>query len=170
MSTGSHHEVRTQTRTRLFDGKAQLTLDVRDRRGRFRDDIETEVVLFDTKGERRSLEVKHLAPGLYRAEFPIDQYGDYYRLLIVQKQGEEVVALRSLAVTESYSPEFRNPLPDEEKLRLIPDKTSGIFEPDAEQLWKFEGEPARTPHETWWWWLIVAAVLLPLDIAIRRLV
>jgi hypothetical protein len=59
--------------------------------------------------------------------------------------------------------------PDIERLELVARSTGGVVSPDRAALWKFDGEPARTPKDTWWWWLVVAAILLPLDIALRRL-
>ena len=39
MSTGTHHDVRTRNRVQFKDGKVHLSLDVRGRRGEFRDDV-----------------------------------------------------------------------------------------------------------------------------------
>ena len=169
MSTGTHHDLRTRSRVTVEDGVAKITVDVRGRRGEFRDDVQPEVSVLESDAEPRGLDVTHVAPGLYRAEFPIEEYGDFYHLLVVQRQKDEVVGLKSLAVTESYSPEFRNPSPDQDLLELIAAETGGVFEPGAGDVWAFDGEPARTPQETWWWWLLAATLLLPLDIALRRL-
>ncbi len=169
MSTGTHKDLRSRTRVDIADGRARVTLDVRDRIGDFRDDIDSELAILAQDGNQSPLEVEHLAPGLYRAEFPIERYGEFYRLLLVQKQAGEVVGLKAFGVTESYSPEFSVALPDEPLLRSIADRTHGTHQPDPKSYWTFEGAPARTPHDTWWWWLILAAILLPLDIALRRL-
>ena len=89
--------------------------------------------------------------------------------MITQSQDEKVVDAKALGVTESYSPEFRTPLPDKELLELVASGTGGVLDPDDEAVWAFDGEPAKTPKDTWWWWLCAAVVLLPLDIALRRL-
>ena len=169
MSTGAHRNLRTRTRVDVEQGLARVTLDVRDRLGAYRDDVAPEVSLLQQDGETQPLEMEHLGPGLYRATFPIERYGDFYRLMIVQRQDGEVVDVRALGVTESYSPEFRTPLPDEELLELVAGETGGHFGPTPEQVWAFEGDPARTPKDTWWWWLMAALFLLPIDIATRRL-
>ena len=106
---GAHHDLRTSTRIDFEQGVARVTLDVRDRSGAFRDDVTPEVSLLAAEGEAEPLAVEHLAPGLFRAEFPIEEYGEFYRLLVVQRQGDEVVDLRALGVTELHSPEFRPP-------------------------------------------------------------
>jgi len=170
MSTGSHKDLRTTTRTEVKDGVATVTLDVRDREGSYRDDVAPELsILPDGDGEGTSLDVRHVAPGLFQASFPVERYGESYRVLLVNKQADEVVELRAFGVTESYSPEFRTAAPDLARLELIASATGGVVSPTAEAIWAFDGDPARTPRDTWWWWLVAAAILLPLDIALRRM-
>jgi uncharacterized membrane protein len=169
MSTGSHQDLRTRTRVEVVQGEARVTIDVRDRLGAFRDDVTPEVSIINESDDDTPLAIEHYAPGLYRTSFPIEKYGEFYRLLVVQKQDDAVVDVRALGVTESYSPEFKTPLPDSRLMQLVADRTGGAFQPTEETIWTFTDEPARTPNDTWWWWLIVAAVLLPIDIAIRRL-
>ncbi len=170
MSTGSHRELRPRTRIDVEQGIARVTIDVRDRNGAFRDDVQPEVSLLqDGDQEPLALPLTHLGPGLHRAEFPIEQYGEFYRLLVVHKQGDEVVHLKALGVTESYSPEFRTPLPDKDLMELVAQETGGVFAPEAGAVWTFAGDPARTPQDTWWWWLIAAVLLLPIDIGVRRM-
>ncbi|MEZ6015070.1 MAG: VWA domain-containing protein [Planctomycetota bacterium] len=170
MSTGAHKDLRTTTRTEVSNGVATVTLDVRDRAGTYRDDVAPELSILEG-GDRdgAQLEVRHIAPGLFQASFPVERYGEAYRVLLVNRQDDEVVELRAFGVTESYSPEFRTAAPDLERLELIARSTGGVVSPTAEDVWRFEGEPARTPKDTWWWWLIAATFLLPLDIALRRL-
>ncbi|MBI3820744.1 MAG: VWA domain-containing protein [Planctomycetes bacterium] len=169
MSTGAHKDLRSRSRVSVQDGVATITLDVRGRVGEFRDDVQPDVSLVETGAEPKGLEVKHIAPGLFTAEFPIAKYGEFYRFMVVHRQNGEPVDVRALAVTESYSPEFKNPLPNELLLKELSKATSGIFDPKPEQYWAFEGEAGRTPQDTWWWWLVAAAILLPIDIATRRL-
>lgn len=169
MSTGSHKDLRTKSRVTINEGKATITMDVRGRAGEFRDDVAPDVSVAEAGVDPKGIEVKHVAPGLYTAEFPITKYGDFYRFMIVHRQGGDPVDVRALAVTESYSPEFKNTVPNETALKQIATDTGGIYNPAADVLWKFEGEPGRTPQDTWWWWLVVASILLPIDIAVRRL-
>ena len=169
MSTGTHQDLRSKSRVTIDGGKATITLDVRGRVGEFRDDVKPEISIVEASAEPRPIEVTHVAPGLYTAQFPVEKYGEFYRMMVVQRQGGDPVDVRALAVTESYSPEFRNPLPNEEALKQLAKDTSGVFDPKEDQFWKFEGEPGKTPQDTWWWWLVAAAILLPIDIAVRRL-
>lgn len=168
MATGSQKELRTTSRVRIENGYAQLQLDVRDRNGAFRDDIVPLVNRLVEGGEAQSLTVTHEGPGLFRARVPLDQYGTLERLMIVESKGEEVLGMKALGITASYSPEFRGGEPNRAILTEIAAATGGSFGSGPESFLTFTGDPARTPHATWWWWLIVAAILLPLDIALRR--
>lgn len=170
MSTGSHEELRTRTRVDVEGGIARVTLDVRDRIGAYRDDVLPDVAIVrDADSEPDSLAITHLGPGLFEASFPIEEYGEFYHLMITQSQDGKIVDAKALGVTESYSPEFRTPLPDRELLELVSAETGGAVDPEDDAVWAFEGAPARTPKDTWWWWLAIAVVLLPIDIALRRL-
>lgn len=169
MSTGAHRELRPQNRIEILDGQVRVTVDVRDRRGEFVADVRPEISRLEAGRDPSPLEVESLGTGLYRAEFPLEEYGEFHRLMVVQKQGEEVLDLSTLAVTRSYSPEYEDPLPDEALLRRLAEETGGRFAPEAGTSFDFEGPAGRTPKDTFWWWLLLAAVLLPLDIALRRL-
>ena len=170
MSTGAHHDLQTRTRVSVDKGVANVTIDVRDRAGAYRDDVETEVMIIEEgDGEPSPIEVEHLGPGLFKASFPIERYGEFYKLMVMQKQAGKIVDSKVLGVTESYSPEFRTPLPNEDLLRLLAEETGGKLNPTPTSIWAFDGEPARTPKDTWWWWLLAAVCLLPLDIGLRRL-
>lgn len=168
MHRGSKGDVQTHARIATGEGGAEVIVDVRDRVGAFRDDVRLEVALFSEEGEASPLEVRHEAPGLFRARFPVEEYGDYYRLRLAAQQGDQLVGIKSLAWTEAYSPEFRTPLANDEQLRAIATETGGVVGPRPDQLFEFQGDPARTPHDTWWWWLLAAVILLPIDIALRR--
>ena len=169
MSTGTHENLRTRNRVVVEDGVARLSIDTRGRRGEFRDDVRPEVSVRAAGADFEDVDVRHVAPGLFSAEFPLQSYGDFHHLRVVHYQDGEVVDLKGLAVTESYSPEYRTPLPDEELLQLFANETGGTYEPAPGALWTFEGDAAHTPHDTWWWWLLAAVLLLPLDIGLRRL-
>jgi hypothetical protein len=112
--------------------------------------------------------VRHIALGLFQATFPIERYGEAYRVLLVNRRGDEVVELRAFGITESYSPELRTAAPDVERLELIARSTGGVVSPDRAAIWNFEGQPARTPKDTWWWWLVIAAILVPKRPALSR--
>lgn len=168
MHTGGKGSVQTYARVTSKDGIAEVTVDVRDSIGSFQDDVNLEVALFSEAGESSGLKVTHEAPGLFKASFPVEEYGKYYRLRLAAEQQGQVVGLKSLAWTEPYSPEFRTPTANAETLRMLAHETTGVFGPSPAQVFEFKGAPARTPHDTWWWWLVAAVVLLPFDIALRR--
>jgi uncharacterized membrane protein len=169
MSTGAHKELATKARIDLAGGRAKISFDVRDRSGAWRDDVMPRLSLLLEGESSVDVPVRHVAPGLFDAEVEVERYGEFQRLLVVYEQDGEPVDLRALAFVESYSPEFKSVAGDAALLELAARETGGSFDPAAGEAFLFAGEPARTPRDTWWWWLVVAALLLPLDVALRRL-
>ena len=169
MSTGTHQDLRSKSRVTIDGGKATITLDVRGRVGEFRDDVKPEISIVEASAEPRPIEVTHVAPGLYTAQFPIEKYGEFYRMMVVQRQG----AIRSTCARSpsprATPPSSAIPFPTKRPSSSLPRILPAVFDPKEDQFWKFEGEPGKTPQDTWWWWLVAAAILLPIDIAVRRL-
>jgi Ca-activated chloride channel family protein len=169
MSTGGNATLRTTSQVVVADGKVKVQLDVRGQRGGFRDDVQPELFLStDAARKPKPLAVRHTAPGVFEAEFPLESYGAFHRLLVAQRKEGRVVDTKVLAVTESYSPEFRRTGPDEEALRLAAERTGGVHDVPPGEVWRGEGAGAPQPRDTWWWWLLAAAILLPLDVGLRR--
>lgn len=168
MATGTQKELRTTSRVQIENGYADLLLDVRDRTGAFRDDVDLLVNRLLDRGESQSLTVTHEGPGLFRARVPLEEYGTLERLMIVESKGDEILGMKALGITASYSREFRGGEPNNAFLKDLATTTGGSFQAGPAEFLRFEGEPGRTPHATWWWWLVLAAILLPFDIGIRR--
>ncbi|TET32325.1 MAG: VWA domain-containing protein [Planctomycetota bacterium] len=156
----------------IRDRKGKLTLDVRDLAGLFMDELDIEVSLVGTAGSDGSenkLDIIQTAPGMYESEFPLGEYGEFRRLMIMEKDKGEVLDSQVIAIIQSYSPEFRTFAVDEEKLIELARTSKGEYEPTAEQIVTFTGDIPERPVATWYWWLILALLLLPVDIALRRL-
>ena len=169
MATGGRSSLRTASQVQIEDGRVRVQLDVRGRQGEFRDDVEPELLL-STEQERqpRAVAVRHTAPGVFEAEFPLEAYGSFHRLMLAQRKGEQLLGTKVLAVTESYSPEFRRSGPDEAALQLAAERSGGRYDPAPAQLWQVEGESAPSPRDAWWWCVLAAACLLVVDVGIRR--
>jgi Ca-activated chloride channel homolog len=170
MATGGKSSLTTRTQVRLVDGKAQLQLDVRGQRGEFRDEEAPQLFLStDAKGTPRELVAKHVAPGVFEAEFPLEDYGTFHRVMVAQRRGGRLLESKVLAVSEPYSPEFRGGEVDEAGLRLAAERTGGAFDSSPDAARTLSGEGDRVPHEVWWWCLLAALLVFPCDLAARRL-
>ena len=84
-------------------------------------------------------------------------------------EGGDRVMLRKYAVGESYPPEYRAAAEDRTFLQHAADRTGGRLGPEAVATVEFGGDPARGLSDLWRLCVLLAGLLLPLDIALRRL-
>ncbi|MDF1838050.1 MAG: VWA domain-containing protein [Planctomycetota bacterium] len=169
MNTGTSSDLQTMSRIEVKGGKAKIYQDVRDRSGSFRSDVTPKITLMKPNGEREELPSAAQGPGLFSAEFPIEKYGEAHHLVLSYELDGQVISMKTLSLTESYSPEYAELLPDPAALTRIAKDTGGSENAVATADFTFQGDPAEAPQDTFWWWLLAALILLPLDIALRRL-
>jgi hypothetical protein len=169
MSTGTTSILQQTADIRIDKGEVEVAIDTRDREGYFRDEVRPEVALVDASGNARRLPTEHAAPGLYRARFPLSTYGDFVRMRVESRLGEQLVGLKNYAVVESYAPEYRAATADRAFLDGVAKTTKGATAPPPERAFVFAGDPARGLRDLWRLCVLLAALLLPLDIALRRL-
>ncbi len=169
MATGTTSPLQQSADVTVERGEVRFKLDTRDRDGRFLDEVKPSLALLDATGEARAVELSKTAPGLVEASFPLETYGDYVRLRVESRLDEQLVGLRNWAVVESYPPEYRAAAPDLAFLDHIGRTTGGRREPPVASAFEFEGPPARGLEDLWRLCILLAGLLLPLDIALRRI-
>jgi hypothetical protein len=169
MSTGTTSALQQSAEVRLEKSEVTLDVDTRDREGRFLDEVHPEIAIVSSSGEAKALDAQHTAPGLFQARFPLETWGDFVRLRVTSRLGEQVVGLRNYAVVESYPPEYRAAAANAAFLQHAADATGGRREPPPAAAFAFDGERARGLLDLWRWCVLLAGLLLPLDIALRRL-
>ena len=117
-----------------------------------------------------NLSLRQFEPGRYRATFPLSRPGTY--VLSLQgalRDGERVNRLAAYSLP--YSPEFENPLPDEEFLQGLVAMASGqvIRDGDGRPLTALPKSRASNVHPLWRALLMLAIILWIFDCATRRL-
>lgn len=169
MSTGTTSILQQTADIRIDKGEVEVAIDTRDREGYFRDEVQPEVAVVDATGQARRLTTEHAAPGLYRARFPLETYGDFVRMRIESRLDNQLVGLKNYAVVESYAPEYRAATADRAFLEHVASATHGSSASAPDKAFVFAGAPARGLRDLWRLCALLAALLLPLDIALRRL-
>ena len=169
MATGTTSLLQQTADIQIDKGEVTVAIDTRDREGRFRDEVQPQVALVDANGGTKGVPTEHAAPGLYRAKFPIETYGDFVRMRVETRFEDQLGALKNYAVVESYPPEYRTASADRGFLEQAAKTTNGAVEPPAASAFVFAGDPARGLRDLWRLCVLLAALLLPLDIALRRL-
>jgi Ca-activated chloride channel family protein len=148
--------------------KVTLSFDSRTKDGLFIDGLNQGLSLVTEEGPSVDIPVEQVAPGLYRAEFDMEDYGRFYRLLLIQKMGEETLDTGVIAVTESYSPEYRDTVSEEEVTAWMK-SAGGVVDAGPADVLALRKAPPVSSTRLWPLFVILFIILLPLDIATRRL-
>ena len=172
ITEGASDDVETQIIMR--DGEAWIQVDTRDATGNFVNNLAMEATVLSPDQSTTSMTLPQVAPGLYTAPFVPEAEGAYF----VGLQGNGTVGESVYQVDEvsgwvmSYSPEYRQVPPDESLLIALADATDGqtLTTDDVSSAFAHTAEPQSTSAPIWQYLLLLAALLLPLDIAVRRLI
>lgn len=127
-----------------------------------------EAVVVNDQTKRQTVALKPIAPGTLRGEFAAIEPGSYL-VQVLQKNGEKIAASQTAGITISYSPEYGLRQDGEARLREIVSAGEGSLLQDPAQVFdgslpqKWESQPIAERL------LLLAALLLPVDIAVRRL-
>ncbi len=155
-----------------FSGEgARLTVDARGASGDFLNNLVGEANVIHPDGEVDNLTLQQVAPGRYEADFTPSSDGAYFIRVAASTEGEEAVVGQTGGWVLGYSPEYLQIETDPQLLEAAAELTGGR---------DLSGEPAAAfehslPNETtsrpiWPWLTILAVVMLPFDIAVRRVV
>jgi Mg-chelatase subunit ChlD len=129
----------------------------------------------DPDGSVQSLELAQSAPGEYSAPFVLNQPGAYLigvNALPPQGAASQQALAETAGYVLSYSEEYRKLDGDVRVLQDVARLANGrLLSLDAQgsEVFRHDLPVGSDSHPVWPWLLMCAAVLLPLDIAVRRL-
>ncbi|MBM3459947.1 MAG: VWA domain-containing protein, partial [Armatimonadetes bacterium] len=164
------------TQVEIQQRKGKVVVDVLDSAGDF-------VNLLDIRGSvagqnvSSHLRMDQTAPGRYEGEFDAPEKGQYMvGLQYVDEKG--VPRLQTVGAAVPYSPEYRNLAANTAVLSGLAERTSGRIYPTLgpqphrdhlTRIWRRDQRAFSTPQDLWAGLLLLAVLLLPADIAVRRL-
>lgn len=156
-----------QTVVDIESGTGHVTIDAVDANGAFLNmlNLKGSVVTPDMAGH--PLHVEQTGPGRYEADFDARDTGTY--LVSVGKAGKAGTSSNVSAVSIPYPQEYRNSDPNLSLLKRIAAETSGSYNPSPAEALTRNFRKSRAYTELWRLLLILAALLLPFDIAVRRI-
>lgn len=169
-------ESNLETRVVMEGEQARLVVDARDADGAFLNGMNLQLSLVNPQGSSTAVALRQVAPGRYEAVFNPTDEGAY----VLHVQGEGVVNEQSVTFDQttgwvmSYSSEYdvrAGRTDGDVLLNQIAALTGGrslTDEPSAVFAHNLVAQRAFTP--VWPWLLLVALLLLPVDIAVRRLI
>ncbi len=160
---------RLSLEARAEGGEAVLELFVAGDDGRPTPAGAVEGRLLDPAGQGASLSFAQVGPGRYRAVAPADAPGVYLAQVAALDAGGQVIGAVSGGVVVSYSPEYGPGTAGPALLDELAALTGGSVDPAATGLFADAGQAVGRVTEVGLPLLWLALLLVPLDIALRRL-
>lgn len=124
-------------------------------------------VITGEDGGSQEVTLKATAPGVYKAEVPLDETG-VYSINVRNQKGKEVVKNINTATAMQYSQEYRY-AEISGNLDSFMEKTSGRYITDFTEVFDTELKGAMSRTEITQWLLLAAVFLFVLDVIIRRM-
>jgi hypothetical protein len=151
--------------------KSSIILDARSRAGEFLNGYQIEASIVAPNGESQTVIFSQVAPGRYESDFVPTEQGIY----LIHFSGKSEAGGDSFAETTgwalSYSPEYQRIDPDPDLLlRLSAVGNGQVSSPRPEDVFEHDLKAAHASQPIAPWLLLIAALLLPFDIAVRRLI
>lgn len=149
---------------------AQIVLDAFSAGGDFLNGYEIEASIVAPDGEAELVTLTQAAPGRYTAEFTPAGQGVY--LIHFAGTSQEGAALsETTGWTMTYSPEYRRLQPDLDLLVRLTAITGGeVASANPADIFTHNLSGSRASRPIWGWLILLATLLLPFDIAVRRLI
>ncbi len=152
--------------------QARFTLDARAPGGDFLNGYQITANVVGPNGKTQAVTLRQVAPGRYEANFTSTTPG-IYLLRLAGQPGQEGGAgfVETTGWILSYSPEYRAIEPNPDLLVRLAALTDGkVASADPREAFSHDLKAARATRAVWPWLLALAAILLPLDVAARRLI
>lgn len=157
----------------LEDERARIVVDARDEAGGFLDGLALDGAVLNPSGNSLRLGLQQTAPGRYEASFTPGSEGAYF----LNISGEAAAEAGAAPLTDlkgwvrSYSPEYLPHAGGERLLADLAEVTGGRNLADApDAVFAHNLGERQAANDIWESLVLLALLLLPLDIALRRLI
>jgi hypothetical protein len=159
-----------------FNGiETQITVDAQDRSGRLLNDLKISSSIIDPDGDVQSLTFRQIGPGLYSMNFQPHTEGAYLIRITAESENGQTSMAETTGWVLGYSPEYRQAPKNSSELETLIEITSGRHlklanDEDVLKVLDHSLQSSNISRPIWSWLLILAIILLPIDVASRRLV
>ncbi|HZG69621.1 MAG TPA: FixH family protein, partial [Herpetosiphonaceae bacterium] len=153
---------------RVEGTQAVVEVELQNTQGQPRTDATVAGTLVAPDGSTEPITLKQVAPGTYQASLASPPTGSYLIQIAAAADGS-TVAQQTVGLVVPYSPEYRQRGGNPGLLELIANTTGGTILERPEEVFRHNLQAVRRAQEIGLPLLLLAALLLPLDIAVRRL-
>ncbi len=147
---------------------AEITAQLTDSQGQPLTAAAVQGTLIDSAGQSTAITLRQTAPGQYQATLPSPPTGAYLIQLAAAVDGQPVAA-QTVGLVVPYSPEYRQREANPALLTALADVTGGQLLTTPAPVFRHDQAAVRRAREIGLPLLVLALLLLPLDVAVRRL-
>lgn len=149
-------------------GQGVVEIDARDANGNPVNEIPKQTRIAMPDGEFKELALSQTGPGKFRGTFPTSNVGSY---IVTVAEDDPLGGNRvsSAGFSVPYPAEYRNYRANRPLLERMSKETKGEILTRPIQATRPVIEPGYSIQELWAWFILFAAILLPIDIAARRI-
>lgn len=160
-----------QTVIDVEGGTGRVTIDAVDENGNFINLLKFRGYVVGPSLRSRPIVIEQTAPGRYEGRFEAREIGNYVvSISPISQNGKKVqTGIETHVMSIAYPPEYKDIEPNRALLHRISAETSGKFNPPPNEVLHEGFRPSRSYSDLWHALTLVAILLLPLDIAVRRL-
>jgi uncharacterized membrane protein len=171
-----NRESNVETAITFTGEEARLTVDARGSNGTYLNGLDVEANVVAPDNQTVNLTLQQVAPGRYEALFTPSEAGAYFIRVAGSAGDEEVVIGQTSGWVLGYSPEYQQFDANPQLLATVAEIAGGrdlgqaMVESDVNPIFDHSLPTQSATRPIWPWLTLLAVVLLPLDIAVRRLV
>ncbi|MDO8585810.1 MAG: VWA domain-containing protein [Armatimonadota bacterium] len=156
-----------QTTVEVTGGVGHVVVDAVDEKGSFLNLIKFGGSVVGPDLKSRPLAIEQTGPGRYEAGFEAKEVGSYV-VNVVRKGSDQGVETNVVDIP--YPTEYKDITRNTPLLKRLASETSGRFDPKASDVFRTGFRRSRVFSDLWQTLLLLAALLVPMDVAVRRLV
>ncbi len=158
-----------QVNTHFEGDRALVTVDALAPGGGYRNGLQVAGTVVGPDGARQEVTLRQTAPGRYEADLGPLAEGSHLLGIVARDAEGRPQAATTGGIVVPYSPEYALPRGDRAALARARELTGGTELTDPAQTFAHTLPPVRQLRDVWAPLLLLAILLLPFDIALRRL-
>lgn len=155
-------------RTELGAGRGKIVLDARSPSGASLDNLQPDVRISTPSGRSIRATLTQQGPGRYEGTFDTPEIGSYIAT-IAETDGAGATRVSSSGFSIAYPPEYRAYRTNRPLLERLAKAGRGEVLTDPARAVRPVSEPGFSVQELWPTLVLLAALLLPIDVAARRI-
>jgi hypothetical protein len=156
--------------THSEQGRGRISVDAVDERGDYINFLKLRAEIVSPKMKRSKVALRQTAAGHYDGEFPTEEVGAYLMRIETRDKEAQVSAMQVTGLAVSYSPEYRDLSTNYPLLHALARESGGRMITLEENVFEHDPRGSESSRDIWWGLALTALLILPFDIALRRLV